>query len=85
MTRDGFQNLTGIDPFIKENLIYPNGVKVLKKCIFELEGQFDLIISNDSLEHSNPLIVLHKFYELLKHNKFVLIKIPVASSFAWRH
>lgn len=86
MTRDGFQNLTGIDPFIKENLIYPNGVKILKKYIFELEGQFDLIISNDSFEHMpNPLIVLHKFYELLKHNKFVLIKIPVASSFAWRH
>ena len=86
MQRDGFQNLTGVDPFIKENLIHPNGVKIFKKDIFELEGQFDLIISNDSFEHMpDPLKALKRFYDLLKHNKFVLISTPIASSFAWRH
>jgi SAM-dependent methyltransferase len=86
MQRDGFQNLTGVDPFIQEDLIYPNGVRIFKKDIFQLEGQFDLIISNDSFEHMhNPLEVLQKFYELLKPSKFVLMRIPVASSFAWRH
>ena len=86
MRRDGFNNLTGVDLFIKEELNYPNGVKVLKKDILDFEGQFDLIISNHSFEHMpNPLNVLHKFYELLKPNKFVLLRIPVTSSFAWRH
>ncbi len=86
MRRDGFYNLTGVDLFIKENLDYPNGVKILKKDILDFEGQFDLIISNHSFEHMpNPLNVLHKFYELLKPNKFVLLRIPVTSSFAWRH
>ena len=86
MQRNGFHNLTGVDPFIKENLFYQNGVKVLKKEILELEGQFDLIMCHDSFEHMpQPLDVLKKFYELLKPNKFVLIKIPVASCFAWRH
>jgi SAM-dependent methyltransferase len=50
MRRDGFQNLTGVDPFIHEDLIYPNGVCIFKKDIFQIEGQFDLIISNDSFE-----------------------------------
>ena len=31
MRRDGFHNLTGVDLIIKENLNYPNGVKILKK------------------------------------------------------
>ena len=86
MQRSGFHNLMGVDPFIKEDLFYQNGVRVLKKEIVELEGQFDLIMCHDSFEHMpNPLDVLKKFNELLKPNKYVLIKIPVASSFAWRH
>lgn len=86
MQRSGFHNLMGVDPFIKENVFYQNGVKILKKEIVNLEGQFDLIMCHDSFEHMpNPRDVLQKFYELLKPNKFVLIKIPVASSFAWRH
>lgn len=31
MRRDGFQNLVGVDPFIKEDLIYPNGVRIFKR------------------------------------------------------
>ena len=86
MQRSGFNNLMGVDPFIKENVFYQNGVKILKKEIVELEGQFDLIMCHDSFEHMpNPLDVLKKFHELLKPNKYVLIKIPVASCFAWRH
>ncbi len=86
MQRDGFQNLMGVDPFIKESLFYQNGVTVLKKGILELEGQFDLIMSHHSFEHMpQPLNVLKKFHELLKPEKFVLIRIPVAACFAWRH
>ena len=76
----------GVDPFIKESLFYQNGVTVLKKDIFELEGQFDLIMCHHSFEHmSQPLKVLKKIHKLLKRDKFVLIRIPVAACFAWRH
>ena len=76
----------GVDPFIKESIFYRNGVKILKKHIFELEGSFDCIISNHSFEHMpQPLNVLKKFYELLKPDRYVLIRIPVAASYAWRH
>jgi SAM-dependent methyltransferase len=86
MQRDGFQNLLGVDPFIKESLFYRNGVTVLKKDILELEGQFDLIMCHHSFEHMpQPLNVLKKFHDLAKPGKFVLIRIPVAACFAWRH
>lgn len=86
MQRDGFKNLLGVDPFITEGIFYPNGVSVLKKEIFELEGQFDLVMSHHSFEHmAQPLRVLKKIHELVKPNRFALIRIPVAACFAWRH
>jgi SAM-dependent methyltransferase len=86
MQRDGFFNLTGVDPYIEESIYYRNGVKILKIHIAELQGKFDLIMSHHSFEHMpQPIKVLKKFYELLKSNRYVLIRIPVASSYAWRH
>jgi predicted SAM-dependent methyltransferase len=32
-----------------------------------------------------PLDVLTKFHKLLKTNRYALVRIPVAASFAWRH
>jgi 2-polyprenyl-3-methyl-5-hydroxy-6-metoxy-1,4-benzoquinol methylase len=58
MKRDGFLNLTGVDPYIEEDIHYRNGVKVFKKQIFELTEQYDLIMSHHSLEHmAQPLEV----------------------------
>jgi SAM-dependent methyltransferase len=86
MQRNGFINLTGIDPYIKDDISYRNGVKIFKKHIFELNGQYDLVMSHHSFEHMpQPLDVLNKFYELLRPNRYALIRIPMASSFAWRH
>ncbi len=87
MQRDGFRDLTGVDPFIEESLFYKNGVQVLKKNILDLDatGQFDLIMSHHSFEHMpQPLNVLKKFHALLKPQRFVLIRTPVAVSYAWR-
>jgi 2-polyprenyl-3-methyl-5-hydroxy-6-metoxy-1,4-benzoquinol methylase len=86
MQRDGFLDLTGVDPYIKEDINYRNGVNVFKKDIFELNGQYDLVMSHHSLEHvSQPLDVLKKINELLKPQKYAIIRIPVAASYAWRH
>jgi SAM-dependent methyltransferase len=86
MRRDGFSNLTGIDQYIKESIFYRNGVEVIKKNLFQLEGQFDFIMLHHTLEHmSRPLDVLKKLYDLLKLQRYALIRIPVAASFAWRH
>ncbi|MFX0136858.1 MAG: class I SAM-dependent methyltransferase [Candidatus Hodarchaeota archaeon] len=85
LQKDGFSNLTGIDPFIDDHIFYDNGVKILNKEIYEMEQAFDFIMLLHSLEHMpQPLSILKEIYRLLKPNQYALIRIPVASSFAWR-
>lgn len=85
MHSEGFTHLTGIDPFIENDVLYENGVRVFKKSIDELEGAFDLIMLNHSYEHMpQPLSILKELYRLLKPDCYVLIRTPVAASYAWR-
>ncbi|KAM3097689.1 class I SAM-dependent methyltransferase [Phormidesmis sp. 146-12] len=85
MQLEGFTDLTGIDPFIDHDIVYQNGVKVLKKTVHELEGTFDFVMLNHSFEHMpQPLTVLKELYRLLKPDRYALIRTPVADSFAWR-
>jgi SAM-dependent methyltransferase len=85
LRHEGFRNLSGVDPFINNDVIYPNGVKVVKRPLEEIEGQFDFIMLHHSFEHMpEPLLALKQLHNILKPNRFVLIRIPLASSFAWR-
>lgn len=85
MQKVGFSNLTGIDPYIDDDIFYEGGFKVFKKEIYEVEQQFDFIMLNHSFEHMRePLSVFKELRRLLKPHRCVLIRIPVASSFAWR-
>lgn len=85
MQRSGFKKLTGIDPFLKQNINYDNGVVVLKQDIFRMEGIFDIIMLHHSFEHmESPLETLKKLRELLSPNGIVIIRIPIAGGYAWR-
>jgi SAM-dependent methyltransferase len=85
MQRSGFRNLIGIDPFNNADITYDNGLKVLKKEIFEMYENYDFIMLHHSFEHmDSPLKVLIKLNELLKPEGHLLIRIPVANSYAWR-
>lgn len=82
----GFQDLTGIDPYNKEEIIEIGGnSKIFKKYIFELEGQWDVIMMHHVFEHMpDPLRVLKCASELLVPNGYFLIRIPVSQSTAWK-
>lgn len=85
MQKEGFSNLTGADPFINDNIFYDCGVRILKRDVSEIEQQFDFITLCHSFEHMpKPLSVLKELYRLLKPKRYVLIRLPVVSSFAWR-
>ena len=82
---DGFSDLTGIDPYIKSNIVFDAGFKVLKEEIYNLDEKFDLIMLHHTFEHlAEPLRVLQHLYRLLTPNGHVLIRIPIASSFAYK-
>jgi SAM-dependent methyltransferase len=85
MSMWGFKNLTGIDPFIENDISYTSGVKILKSSVFNHVGKYDLIMLHHSFEHmDNPYGVLNKLHQLLNPGGELLIRIPVSDSFAWR-
>lgn len=82
----GFKSLCGVDPFVKKDIFYENGVKVFKKELASMPGEFDLITFHYSFEHMDqPEMVLRETKRLLSPSGSVIIRIPVACSYAWRH
>ena len=88
LSKDGFRDLTGIDPFIDSDIHYDNGVNVYKMSLETLEdtgGEFDFIMLNHSFEHMpDPEPALKRINRLLRKDHVALIRIPIASSYAWR-
>ncbi len=85
LARNGFTNITGIDPFIKEDILYDNGIRIFKKNIFEFQGKFNMVMLNHALEHMNtPLKVMNEINRLLIPGGTALIRIPIANSYSWK-
>lgn len=82
----GFKNIAGCDPFIKDTIHYPNGLTVFKHDVFEMTGQWDIIIYNHAFEHvANPLENLKKVFELLSPSGCCILRIPTVPCYAWEH
>ena len=82
----GFVDMCGIDPYIKEDIEYANGVKILKKSISEIEGEWDVVMFHHSFEH------MQEHVEVMKHVSSILadegtciVRTPTVSSYAWKH
>jgi SAM-dependent methyltransferase len=83
MAKSGFENLTGVDPFIDEDIINQE-LTIYKKEISDLEGSFDLIMLHHSFEHMVNLDeVLSKLNTLLAAGGTILIRIPLGDCAAW--
>jgi len=84
MRRVGFSKLTGLDPYLEQDIHYENEVTVLKRSLNELEGKYDFIMLNHSFEHmDDPLPTLNNIHRLLSDDRFALIRIPVVQCHAW--
>lgn len=84
MQRSGFKNLTGIDPYIDNDYQY-NNVNIYKKNIYDMNEKYDLIMLNHSFEHmEEPQKVMLKLKDIISDNGNILIRIPLANSYAWR-
>jgi 2-polyprenyl-3-methyl-5-hydroxy-6-metoxy-1,4-benzoquinol methylase len=83
----GFQNLTGIDPYISEDIIeIENNLEIFKKTIHELSDnkKFDVIIFNHSFEHiPDQLETIFKISKLLSEEGVCLIRMPVKTDYVW--
>lgn len=80
----GFRNVYGIDPYIKGDIVFRNGVRITRCGLDGVTGKFDLIILNHSFEHMpDPAGVLRHLARLLAGGGMVVISIPTADSYAW--
>lgn len=85
LQREGFRNLLGADPFVARDLDYGNGVRVLKRPLQAIEGQFDFVMLHHSFEHMpDSLAALRGLHALVAQNGTLLLRIPVADSYARR-
>jgi len=90
MALGGFPEPTGVDPFIRETLRYRCGVTIHKEDLEAFasrrESSFDFIMFHNSLEHLvDPLAALRLAQRMLAPSGRILVVVPVADSWAWRH
>ncbi len=82
----GFENVEGADPFIEREVVYKNGLKIAKKRIEDVEGKFDFVMFNHALEHiGDQHSAMRAVHRILDDNGTCMVRIPVASSYAWEH
>jgi SAM-dependent methyltransferase len=81
----GFRHVMGIDPYV-ENEIDQNCLKILKRTIHEVDPHWDLIMMHHSFEHMlDPLPTLISAAQLLAPDGNILVRIPIAGSWAWKN
>jgi trans-aconitate methyltransferase len=84
MKHSGMNNIKGIDPYIKEDIKYDNGLVIEKISINEEKEKWDLIMLHHVLEHmDNQKDVMKSIHEKLFDNGTCIIRIPTVSSHAW--
>jgi 2-polyprenyl-3-methyl-5-hydroxy-6-metoxy-1,4-benzoquinol methylase len=82
----GFQHVTGVDAFIECDLAYPGGPRIFKMQLGEMSGEYDVLMLHHSFEHmADPLETLRSISRLLASGGTIIIRIPISSSYGWRH
>lgn len=84
MSNVGFENLTGVDPFIEVDKELGPGCNLYKQDLTEHDGKYDFIMFNHSLEHvENQHEYLAKAFDLLNENGTIMVRVPLVDSYAW--
>jgi SAM-dependent methyltransferase len=84
MKDDGYENVSGCEPFIKETIHYPNGVVVSNRTIDGETNVFDVVMAHHVLEHvQDQSDFVAKIWERLEPKGKVIIRIPTSSSWAF--
>jgi SAM-dependent methyltransferase len=82
----GYRHLRGADPFLDATRELLPGVSLLKATHQELDGRFEWVMLHHTFEHvADPRALLASVRRVLASDGRVLIRIPVAGTWAWRH
>lgn len=85
MASVGFSHLHGVDPFLEESMLCPNGVRLTKGDLSDIDGRFDVVMFHHSLEHmAEPRRILEAAVARVADAGWLLIRVPVADSWAFQ-
>jgi SAM-dependent methyltransferase len=81
----GFTRLTGVDPFLPGDDEPLPGLRLLRREVGEVRGEFDFVMLNHSFEHMpDSAAVLRALRGLVAPGGVVMIRIPLAGRYAGR-
>jgi SAM-dependent methyltransferase len=81
----GFTHLEGCDPFIADDLVVGGNIPIRRRFIADVSGTFDLVMMHHAFEHMpDPHAVMADLVEKMNPGGWCIIRIPVASSYAWK-
>jgi SAM-dependent methyltransferase len=82
----GLRNVIGADPFVAQDMVHPNGVRILRKDASEIEGEFDLVMMQASLEHVwDQRGTIREVARLMAPGGRCLLNIPTLDSRGWEN
>lgn len=85
LSKLGFKNLSGIDPYLSEDIFYGENLRIEKKTLDKVEGQYDTVMLHHVFEHvDNPQETLKQIKKILSPQGILIIRIPVSDSFAFK-
>jgi SAM-dependent methyltransferase len=83
---NGFTNLAGFDPYLTEDRVLGAGIRLRRAALSEVPGSFDLVMVHHAFEHMpDPKGTLKALAALANPAGALVIRTPVADSWAWRH
>lgn len=86
LERMGFTDLTGADAFLPVEGRQTDHVTLVSSAPSEVSGTFDFVMCHHSFEHmADPIGVLDTLRNRLSPGGAILLRVPLAGSFAWRH
>ncbi|MCX7002587.1 MAG: class I SAM-dependent methyltransferase [bacterium] len=86
LARHGYQYLHGIDPYLAQDITVSSTLRIEKRALDTMTGDWDVIMFNHSLEHISAQVeTLRHACRLLAPGGVCFVRIPTASSFAWEH
>ncbi len=81
----GFHRLICVDPYLPGDLTLPSGVRLQKGRVEDVQGRFDLVMLDHSLEHvPQPRAVLKAVHRRMNPSGVLVIRTPLADSLAFR-
>lgn len=79
----GFTNLTGIDPWLEEDVAV-DGIRLERREVQDMEGQFQVVMFHHVFEHvPDPEGALRAAARLLRPGGVIVIRTPVMGTWFW--